>query len=157
MKLEANTTEEYINQLPEERRTIVEQLVKVIQDHLPHGFEKTISYGMIGFVVPHKIYPQGYHCNTALPLPFINIASQKNFVAFYHMGLYANPDLMKWFVDEYSKNNTHKLDVGKSCIRFKKSEQIPYTLIGALCSRMSPQAWIENYEHCFLKRKKNKN
>lgn len=154
MKSQANTPEEYINQLTNDRKIIVEQLIKVIQDNLPKGFEMTINYGMIGFVVPHTLYPKGYHCDSTQPLPFINIASQKNFVALYHMGLYANQKLMEWFVNEYSKTNPSKLDMGKSCIRFKKVEQIPFALIGELSAKLTPQAWIENYEANFVRDKK---
>jgi uncharacterized protein YdhG (YjbR/CyaY superfamily) len=154
MKLQASSSEEYISQLPDDRRIIIEQIIKVIQENLPKGFLKTVNYGMIGFVVPHTIYPQGYHCDKKQPLPFINIASQKNFVALHHMGLYASPELMNWFVEEYSKFSKTKLDVGKGCIRFKKPEQIPYALIGELCTRMTPQEWVENYESSFVHGKK---
>jgi len=105
-----------------------------------------MSYGMIGYVVPHSIYPEGYHCDTKLPLPFLSIASQKNFVAVYHMGIYADPELLNWFVGEYPKYCKRKLDMGKSCIRFKKLEEFPYQLIGELCAKMSAERWIEIYE-----------
>ena len=101
---------------------------------------------MLGYSVPHKIYPPGYHCDPKLPLPFVGMASQKNFIAFYHMGIYAMPDLLKWFVAEYPKHSTAKLDMGKSCIRFKKPEHIPYKLIGELMKKVSVEKWIEVYE-----------
>jgi len=104
---------------------------------------------MIGYVVPHALYPKGYHCKPADPLPFINLASQKNFIAVYHMGLYADPDLMKWFTHSFPKYSTQKLDLGKSCIRFKKADQIPYQLLGALAEKMTPKQWIELYEKQF--------
>ncbi|HIA35432.1 MAG TPA: DUF1801 domain-containing protein [Flavobacteriales bacterium] len=144
--MKAETTEQYIEQLTDERKITVGQLRKVILDNLPKGFSETLSYGMIGFVVPHSIYANGYHCNPKQPLPFISIASQKNFVALYHMGLYANPELLKWFTDEYPKHCKTKLDMGKSCIRFKKPDQIPFELIGELCSKMTTKQWIEIYE-----------
>jgi len=144
--MKAETTEQYIEQLTDERKIAVGQLRKVILDNLPKGFSETLSYGMIGFVVPHSIYANGYHCNPKQPLPFISIASQKNFVALYHMGLYANPELLKWFTDEYPKHCKTKLDMGKSCIRFKKPDQIPFELIGELCSKMTTKQWIEIYE-----------
>jgi uncharacterized protein YdhG (YjbR/CyaY superfamily) len=146
MKVIASTPEEYINQLPGERQTAITQLRQTILDNIPSGFEETMSYGMIGYVVPKSVYPPGYHCNTQFPLPFINIGSQKNFVAFYHLGLYADPDLLEWFRNEYSKHSKYKLDMGKSCIRFKKMEQIPYGLIAQLVCKMSVEQWIQFYE-----------
>ena len=115
------------------------------------GFKEEMNYGMLGYVVPHEIYPGGYHCDPKQPLPFANIASQKNFIAFYHMGLYAMPKLYKWFVDEYPRYSTAKLDMGKSCIRFKKAEHIPYKLIGELIKKISVKDWIEGYEKIIKK------
>jgi uncharacterized protein YdhG (YjbR/CyaY superfamily) len=146
MKSDATTVEGYIQDLPQERKKAISQLRQTIKDHLPAGFEEVMSYGMIGYVVPHSLYPDGYHCNPVLPLPFINIASQKNFIALYHMGVYANKELYNWFVSEYPKHVTTKLDMGKSCIRFKKIETIPYELLGELCSRMTTKDWIDLYE-----------
>lgn len=146
MKYEVNSVEEYINALPDDRKIAIQQLRKTILKNLPKGFEETLSYGMIGYVVPHSIYPSGYHCTPELPLPFINIASQKNFIAFYHMGIYADKNLLNWFVEEFTKHSTLKLDMGKSCIRFKKIDQIPYQLLGELVSKITPQMWIETYE-----------
>ena len=147
MKVKAETPEQYIEQLTEERKIAVRQLRKVILDNLPKGFSETISYGMVGFVVPHSIYPNGYHCDPKQPLPFISIASQKNYVALYHMGIYADNKLLKWFTDEYSNHSKTKLDMGKSCIRFKKTDQIPFKLIGELCSKMTTEKWINIYEN----------
>ncbi len=101
---------------------------------------------MMGFVVPHKLYPSGYHCDPTLPLPFIHVASQKNYISFYHMGVYADEKLLKWFTDEYPKHCKYKLDMGKSCIRFKNMHDIPYELIGALVSKMTVGDWINLYE-----------
>jgi hypothetical protein len=106
---------------------------------------------MIGFCVPHSIYPKGYHCDSKIALPFVSIASQKNFIALYHMGIYAEPNLLDWFVGEYPKHVKSKLDMGKSCIRFKKIEEIPFDLIGELMKKMSPQEWIDLYESKFVK------
>ena len=140
------TIKEYINSLPEERKLVIEHLLRTLKENLPKGFEERISYGMPGFVVPHSIYPDGYHCDTKLPLPFISVASQKHFVAVYHCGLYANSKLMNWFLSEYPKYSNRKLDMGKGCIRFKKIEEIPYRLIGKLSSKMTTQDWISIYE-----------
>jgi uncharacterized protein YdhG (YjbR/CyaY superfamily) len=145
------TPEKYIDQLPEERRAVMQELRKAIMDNLPEGFQEEMSYGMIGYVVPHKLYPKGYHCDAKLPLPFLSIASQKNFIAIYHMGIYANMNLLNWFTEEFPKHSKSKLDMGKSCIRFKKINDIPMELIGSLCQKMSPQEWIELYESAFKK------
>ena len=123
--------------LPEDRKPVMIELRKVISQNLQKGFEEAISYGMLSYVVPHSIYPAGYHCDTKQALPFLSVASQKNFIAVYHMGLYADQELLNWFVEEYPKHNKSKLDMGKSCIRFKKMDQIPVGLIGELASKMS--------------------
>lgn len=146
MKIEADTPDQYIKQLPGERKAVMGKLRKVIQKNLPKGFIETMSYGMIGYVVPHSLYPDGYHCDPKLPLPFMNIASQKHFVAVYHMGMYAHRQLMDWFLSEYPKHCKTKLDMGKSCIRFKKLDQIPYELIGELAGKMTAEEWIQIYE-----------
>jgi len=151
MQYKATSPEDYISQLPEERIAPMQKLRETILNNLPKGFHEEINYGMIGYVVPHSLYPAGYHCDTKLPLPFMNIASQKNFIAFYHMGIYANPDLLSWFVAEYPKHVKTKLDMGKSCIRFKKPEQIPFELLGELVKKMSPEDWIALYEKNYKK------
>jgi len=146
MQYKASTPDEYISQLPEERQAPMNKLRKIIQDNLPAGFEECINYGMIGYVVPHSLYPSGYHCSPELPLPFMNIASQKNFVGVYHMGIYADTKMMDWFTSEYPKHCKRKLDMGKSCVRFKKMDDIPYDLIGELATKLTPQEWIAIYE-----------
>lgn len=148
-----STVDEYINELEEERKTVITKLRKIILENIPKGFEEAINYGMIGYVVPHSIYPSGYHCDTKLPLPFINIASQKSHVAVYHMGIYAKEELMNWFTSEYPKYSKRKLNMGKSCIRFKKMEDIPYQLIGELVSKMTVEDWVNCYEGKFKKNK----
>lgn len=153
MKIEANSPDDYAAQVPEERRASFSQLRQTILDELPQGFEEVMSYGMIGYVVPHSLYPDGYHCTPNLPLPFMNIANQKNFIAFYHMGIYAEPELLQWFVNAYNAMDLPKLDMGKSCIRFKKWDRIPFGLIGQLVAKRTPQQWIEVYEHNFKKSK----
>lgn len=147
----AVTPDEYIDSLPEDRKVAMSELRKVIIKNIPKGFHEEMSYGMIGYVVPHSIYPAGYHCTPKLPLPFLSIASQKNFIAVYNMGMYADEKLLNWFVSEFPKHTTAKLDMGKSCIRFKKPEQIPYKLIGELASKMTVKDWIEVYEKNYKK------
>ena len=146
MKIEANSPDEYVSKLPEDRQEAVQKLRDVINANIPKGFQETMSYGMIGYVVPHSIYPDGYHCDPKLPLPFMNVASQKNFVAVYHSGIYANPKLLEWFTTEYPKHSSRKLDMGKSCIRFKKVDQIPFDLIGELATKLTVDEWIDIYE-----------
>lgn len=146
MQIEATNIEDYISKIPEERQEIIRQMIDVINTNLPKGFENITSYGMIGWAVPLKDYPAGYHCAPGTPLPFINLASQKNFIALYHMGIYARPDLLDWFVEEYPKHSKRKLDMGKSCIRFKKMEDIPFNLIAELCQKMTAKDWINCYE-----------
>lgn len=154
MQSKATTVEAYIAELPDDRRETINQLRKVIKKNLPKGFQECMAYGMIGYVVPHKLYPPGYHCDPKLPLGFMNIAAQKNFTAVYHMGIYCDPKLMKWFTDAYAKSGAGKLDMGKSCIRFKNASKIPYELIGELAAKMTPQDWIDRYEQALNSRKK---
>ena len=139
----------YMEAIPEDRREAIEKLREAIVANLPEGFQETIGYGMIGYVVPHALYPLGYHCDPKTPLPFVSVASQKNFIALYHMGMYAMPELLEWWVTEYPKHSTQKLDMGKSCIRFKKPEHIPFDLIGQLMQKISVQDWIAVYESAF--------
>ena len=152
MQYKADSPEEYIDQLPPERQAVTSKLRTVILKNLPGGFEEQMSYGMLGYVVPHSIYPEGYHCNPKLPLPFINLASQKNFVALYHSGIYADPKLYDWFVSEYPAHCKYKLDMGKSCVRFKKMNDVPYDLIATLCTKMTPNDWIARYEENLKKK-----
>lgn len=146
MQSKATTPEQYISELPDDRKVVISKLRQTILENLPKGFEEQMNYGMLGYVVPHSIYPNGYHCSPELPLPFMSVASQKNFVALYHSGIYASKELYDWFVSEYPKYVKTKLDMGKSCIRFKKMETIPYELIGELCTKMSVKEWITLYE-----------
>ena len=149
MQSAATTPEEYIASLPEDRREAIQRLREVIRENLPQGFSEEMQYGMMGWAVPHSLYPAGYHCDPKTALPFLGMASQKNFVALYHMGIYADDALLKWFTSEYPKYSKRKLDMGKSCIRFKKMEDIPYELIGQLAAKMTPQDWISLYEDKF--------
>ena len=129
MQSKSQTVDNYMNELPEERKAPMQRLREVFNANLPEGFTEEMNYGMIGYVVPHSIYPKGYHCSPELPLPFVNIASQKNFIAVYHMGIYSDEKLLNWFVEEFPKYSKRKPDMGKSCIRFKKAEEIPFELI----------------------------
>jgi Domain of unknown function (DU1801) len=151
MQSQAKTVEQYLVEIPEDRKIAVGKLRKIILENLPNGYEEIMCYGMIGYVVPHTIYPKGYHCDPKIPLPFISIASQKNFVAFYHMGMYGSDTLLNWFVSEYPKHCKSKIDMGKSCVRFKKMDDIPFDLIAELVGKISVQDWITNYESIFKK------
>lgn len=146
MQYKATSPEDYISQVPEERQETLKKLRKVIKANLPKGFEEGIQYGMIGYYVPHSIYPDGYHCTPTEPLPFMSFASQKNSVNLYHSGIYSVPEIHDWFVNEYPKHCKRKLDMGKSCIRFKKLDEIPFDLIGELSAKLSVDQWIDIYE-----------
>jgi uncharacterized protein YdhG (YjbR/CyaY superfamily) len=153
MQSTAKTVNDYLTELPEERKSAFSKLRNSILNNLPKGFEEEMNYGMLGYVVPHSTYPNGYHCNPKLPLPFINIGSQKNFFALHHLGIYANPELLEWFTNEYPKHSSQKLDMGKGCIRFKKFDQIPFDLIGELAGKMTVEDWIHCYETQIKNRK----
>lgn len=153
MQSKAATVTEYLNEIPEDRKEAMSKLRQVILHNIPEGFEEGMGYGMMGYSVPHSIYPAGYHCNPKDPLPFVGIASQKNFIAFYHMGIYANTELLDWFTSEFPKHSKKRLDMGKSCIRFKKPEDITFDLIGELMQKTTVQDWINTYESAFKKSK----
>ena len=151
MKANGKTVNEILMNVPKDRAESFNKLHDVIVKNLPKGFEAAISYGGLGYVIPHAIYPAGYHCKPSEPLPFAGIASQKNSINFYHMGIYCNPKLMKWFTTEYPKHTKQKLDIGKSCVRFNKFDDIPYKLIGELMKKMTANEWIKIYETNFKK------
>lgn len=152
MKIEAKSIAEYIEKVPEERQAAMQKLYTIISKNLPQGFEEGVSYGMMGWDVPLSLYPQGYHCAKNQPLPFLGMALQKNSINLYHMGIYAKKELCDWFVNEYPKHSKKKLDMGKSCIRFKKEEDIPFDLIAELVQKMTPQEWISLYEEKYRKK-----
>mgnify|MGYP006321940411 FL=1 len=156
MKAQGKTVEEILLNLPEDRLEPFNKLHDVIVKNLPKGFEPAISYGGLGYVMPHMLYPAAYHCKPEESLPFASIASLKVFINFYHMGVYADPSLLKWFVSEYPKHSKQKLDMGKSCVRFKKMDEIPYKLIAELMKKMSVKEWIEIYEKNFVTKSKKK-
>ena len=146
MQSQATTVNDHLSELPPDRLEVVEQLRRVVLGSLPKGFEETMNYGMIGYVVPHSLYPDGYHCDPTLPLPFAAIASQKNSVNFYHSGIYTDPDIHDWFVREYENRCDHRLDMGKSCIRWTKTKTPPYDLIGELMQKLTVDDWVKMYE-----------
>jgi len=145
MQSKASTPEEYLDSLPEDRKAVMKSLRQVIRKNLPKGFQEGMQYGMLGYSVPHKLFPAGYHVDPRTPLPFLSLASQKNYISLYHMGLYQGL-LLEWFQAEWPKHSKKKLDMGKCCIRFKKPEDVPLGLIGELCTKLTPQDWIAHYE-----------
>ena len=149
MKIAANTVDEYIEAAPAERQAVLRRMRVLLRKHLPKGFEERLGYGMPAFVVPHELYASSYHCDLSLPLPFVSFANQKNFVALYHMGLYASPDDMAWFKSSWDVKAHGKLDMGKSCIRFKNMSKIPWPLLEKLATRMTPEHWVARYESVF--------
>lgn len=154
MQSKVKNVTDYLKEVPEERAPYFSKLRDVILKNIPKGFEECMQYGMIGYVVPHSIFPDGYHCDPKIPLPFVSIASQKNFIALHHMGIYANPKLLEWFVAEYPKHCKTKLDMGKGCIRFKKADQIPFDLVAELIQKITVKDWIKMYQDAFVKSKK---
>ena len=154
MQSKSTTVKGYLEELPEERVESFNKLRTIILKNIPKGFEECISYGMIGYVVPHTLYPKGYHCDPKLPLPFVALGSQKNFIALHHMGIYGNATLLKWFVNEYPKHSKAKLDMGKGCIRFKKMDDIPYKLIGELMKKVKVKDYISKHEEALNSRSK---
>ncbi len=146
------TVTEYIENIPENRLAAFKKLRKTIKANIPKGFKEGMSYGMPGYVVPLSTYPDGYHCKKDTPLPFASLANQKNFIAVYHMGMYVQTEIKDWFEKEYAERCKYKLDMGKSCIRLKKMEDIPYDLIGELFQKMSMREWIDIYEDRLLKK-----
>ena len=140
------TVDAYIAALDNDRREPMERLRQLALENLPEGFEERIQYGMPSWSVPHSLFPAGYHCDPSLPLPFLSIASQKSHIGLYHMGIYAMPELLAWFQEQYPKHCSTKLDMGKSCIRFKNPKRIPWALLEELLQKVTPAQWIEVYE-----------
>ncbi len=153
MQSKAKTVDEYIETLPEDRQKAIVAIREVVNKNLPKGFEETMGYGAMGWVVPHKLYPAGYHCDPKQPLPIMGVASQKNFISFYSMVIYSDEKLLKWFQKEWPKHSSKKLDMGKSCIRFKKPDDVPLKLLGELAAKVTPAQWIEIYESKLLPKK----
>lgn len=145
MKSSAKTVDEYVKSLPPDRREAINTVREVILKNLPKGYEECMSYGMIGYVVPHSIYPKGYHCDPSLPLPYANLASQKNHMALYLMCCYGDPAIYKWFCDSWKKAGK-KLDMGKSCVRFKKLEDVSLDVIGQVIARVPVKNYIARIE-----------
>lgn len=148
------TVNEYLAQVAEDQAKPFGKLRQAIRKGLPPGFEETVNYGMIGYVVPHSLYAPGYHCNPKEPLPFMNIAAKKGNISLYHMGIYGNPGLKKWFFDELAKSSRHKIDAGKGCVKFKYYDEIPFELVRELASRISVEDWIDYYERNIRPQKK---
>ena len=130
MHSDAATPDEYMNNLPADRKDVLVDLRSAIKKNLPKGFEEVMGYGMLGWVVPHSLYPAGYHCDPKLPLPFFGFASQKNHIAIYHMGIYSSPELLEWFQSEWPKHSSKKLGHGQILHTFQKSADVPVSLIG---------------------------
>ena len=142
----ASSVQQYLEELPADRQPVMKALFEAMKAAFPPGFEATVGYGMIGFTVPHRIYPAGYHCNPKDPLPFAGLASQKNHISFYHMGVYADPALLEWFQKAYAERVPGKLNMGKSCVRFSNPAKVPIDLLAELCSKMTVNDWIALYE-----------
>jgi hypothetical protein len=149
----AKTVAQYLAELPADRREAIDAVRKVILNNLPAGFEEAIQYGMIGYVVPHTLFPAGYHCDPSQPLCFAALASQKNYMAVYLMTVYGNKKTEEWFKKAY-KATGKKLDMGKSCVRFKKLDDLPLDVIGQAIARVPVKSYIKAYEESRQKAKK---
>lgn len=145
MKSTAATVEQYLAELPPVRREALEAVRAVILKNLPKGYEEGMQYGMIGYFVPHSVYPPGYHCDPTQPLPFASLASQKNYMSLYLMCIYGDPEHEAWFRQAWAETGK-KLDMGKSCVRFKKLEDLPLNLIGRAVKRVPAKKFIAHYE-----------
>ena len=145
MQSKSTTVAGYLDELPEDRRQAINKVRAAIRKNLPKGYEETMQYGMITYVVPHKLYPAGYHCNPKDPLPFVSLASQKNYMSLYLMACYMNPELKAWVIAE-AKARGNKLDMGKSCIRFKKLEELPLDVVGEAIAKLAVADYIALYE-----------
>lgn len=145
MTSDAKTPDAYVESLPEDRREAVRKLRETFRANLPEGYEEGMQYGMIGYYVPHSVYPPGYHCDPKQPVPFAGIANQKQYVSVYLMCIYMDPALTERFVGEYGKTGK-KLDMGKGCVRFKKMDDIPYDLLGETIARIPVDAFLARYE-----------
>lgn len=141
----AQTVKQYLAELPADRRAAIEAVRKVILKNLDKNYQEGMQYGMIGYYVPHSVYPSGYHCDPKQPLPFAGLASQKNHMAVYLMCVYGSPEHEEWFRKAWAKAGK-KLDMGKSCIRFKKLEDIPLDVIGKAIARVPAKKFIAFYE-----------
>ncbi|HYO55357.1 DUF1801 domain-containing protein [Archangium sp.] len=145
MQSKATTVDQYLASLPEERRAAISAVRNVILENLDERYEEGMQYGMIGYYVPHKVFPAGYHCDPKQPLPFASLASQKSHMAVYLMCIYGQPEQEKWFREAWAKTGK-KLDMGKSCVRFKKLEDVALDVIGEAIRRAPAKAYIEHYE-----------
>ncbi|HLG93693.1 MAG TPA: DUF1801 domain-containing protein [candidate division Zixibacteria bacterium] len=145
MQSKAKTVKEYLAELPPERKAAIGAVREVILKNLPKGFAEIMQYGMIGYAVPHSVYPPGYHCDPKQPLPFVGLASQKNHMAVYMMNIYMDKETENWFIKAY-KASGKKLDIGKSCLRFKKVEDLALDVIGQAVGRKSVKEYIALYE-----------
>ena len=149
----ATTVKDYLAELPEDRRAALQAVRDVILKNLDHEFEEGMQYGMIGYYVPHSVYPPGYHCDPRQPLGFACLASQKNHMALYLMCVYGDANQRKWFEAEWKKAGK-KLDMGKSCIRFKKLDDLALGVIGETIRRVTARKYIEVCERALSSRQK---
>ncbi len=145
MQSKVTTVEQYLAELPEDRRAVIEAVRQVILKNLDKDYEEGIQYGMIGYYVPHRVYPRGYHCDPKQPLPFAGLASQKNYMSLYLMCVYGESDHSKWFRESWARTGK-KLDMGKSCVRFKKLDDLALEVIGEAIKRVPAQKYVEHCE-----------
>jgi hypothetical protein len=147
-----NPVDEYLASLPEDRSAALQAVRQTILANLSEGYEEGIQYGMIGYYVPHSVYPAGYHCNPKQPLGFAALGSQKNYMTLHLVCVYSDSELSEWFKDAYQQTGK-KLDMGKGCLRFKKLDDLPLEVIGELIRRMPADKWIQINEAFLAERK----
>lgn len=146
MNSNALSVNEYLNELPDSQQGAVQRIYQLALERLPKGFEPIMQYGMISFVVPLSLYPHGYHVRKGTPLPFLAIAAQKNYISVYHLVLYGDLETYNWFTNAYLEHYGKPVDMGKSCLRFKKESDIPFDLLGELFTKWTPAQYIQVYE-----------
>lgn len=151
----AKTVEEYLASLPEDRRTAISAVRQVILENLPKGYEEGMQYGLIGYFVPHSLYPKGYHCDPKQPLNYAGLGSQKNHMALYLMCAYGDTEIDAWFRDAYAKSGK-KLDMGKACVRFKKLDDLPLDVVGKVIAMVPPEKYIARVESILAAREPRK-
>jgi hypothetical protein len=152
MQSSATTVEQYLAELPDDRRQALQAVRRAILDNLPPGYEEGMQYGMIGYYVPHSVYPAGYHCDPKQPLPFAALASQKNHMSVYLMCVYGDTEHEAWFREAWLKTGK-KLNMGKSCVRFRKIEDVPLEVVGESIRRVSTEKLIEFYDSARAERR----
>ena len=159
MQSQSTTVAQYLAELPPERRSAIQAVRQVILDSMDPSLEERMNYGMIGYVVPHRVFPPGYHCDPKLPLPYAGLASQKNHMSLYLMAIYTSCEDgeespgARWLRDRWTRDG-RKLDMGRACIRFKKLEQVPLEVVAGAFKKFTVAQYIRQYQKALKRTKK---